>query len=198
MQHQTNEADASGTGRRLRSGLLAAGAAVAMTVAGLGVAQAQIDTPEDPPPTKGAAVEATPAPGAAAGMKSFGRHRGGHDRLGMGIRAEVVVRKPGGGFQTVAHHAGEVTAVTRDSIALKSEDGFSRTYAVNDDTLVKAGNDGIGDVKVGDQVRLTAIVEGESARAVDVRDTTRIRESRERWMPRPERAPAPAQGATGD
>lgn len=166
-------------GRRLRSTLLAAGAALGMTLAGLGVAQAQTDDGREQKPPASA--------GAAEPERKTLRHKGpgrGHHGIGMGIRGEAVMRKPGGGFQTVAHQSGDVTAVSATSITLKSEDGFERSYLVNDDTLVNAGDDGIADVKVGDQVRLTAILEdGGRARAVRIHDLTRIRESRQRWMP---------------
>jgi hypothetical protein len=74
-----------------------------------------------------------------------------------------------------------VTAVSKSSISVKSEDGFSRTYAVTEDTLVNAGRDGIDSVKTGDAVQLTALVEGDTARAVHVSDITNLRRLRERW-----------------
>jgi hypothetical protein len=183
-QISTPAETAPANGRRLRSTLLAAGAALGMTLAGLGVAQAQTEGGTEQPP-------------AAEPERKMLRHKGGgrgHHGFGMGIRGEAVTRRPGGGFQTIAHQIGEVTEVSATSINVKSEDGFERTYVVNDDTLVNAGNDGIADVKAGDRVRLTAIVaDGGQARAVDVHDVTRIRESRQRWMPGP---PPPAQEDT--
>ena len=177
-------------GRRLRSTLLAAGAAVGMTLAGLGVAQAQTDDSADSPP-------ANEQPAGPEAKKPFRHHVAGgkgHHKLGpgMGIHGEAVTHKPGGGYQTIAHQVGKVTSVAADRLEVLSEDGFKRSYVVNDDTLVNAGNNGIADVQSGDEVRVTAIVENGQARAVAVNDGTRIRQSRERWMPPPRLAPAPA------
>jgi hypothetical protein len=103
----------------------------------------------------------------------------------MGIHGEFVTRAPGGGYQTIAHQRGEVTEVTNSTIAVRSEDGFSRTYTVDENTMVNAGNQGIGDVKQGDQVHVTAVVRDGRASAVDVRDITQMDQLRGRWQPRP-------------
>ena len=105
--------------------------------------------------------------------------------MGMGIHGEHVTAAPGGGYQTVATQKGEVTDVNDSSIAVKSEDGFTRTYGVDDNPVVNAGNQGIGDVKKGDQVHVTAIVKDGKASAGDVRDVTQLRQLRDRWSPHP-------------
>ena len=51
---------------------------------------------------------------------------------GPAIHGEQTVRKPGGGYQTLANQVGEVTSVSKSSIAVKSEDGYARTYTVDD------------------------------------------------------------------
>ena len=98
---------------------------------------------------------------------------------------------PGGGYQTIATQRGEVTDVNDSSIAVKSEDGFTRTYSVDDNTLVNAGNQGIADVKKGDQVHVKAIVKDGKAAAVQVNDGTQVGRIHDRWMPPP---PAPGTG----
>ena len=110
--------------------------------------------------------------------------------MGMGIHGEHVTAAPGGGYQTIATQNGEVTDVNDSSIAVKSEDGFTRTYSVDDNTLVNAGNQGIADVKKGDQVHVKAIVKDGKAAAVQVNDGTQVGRIRDRWMP-----PRPAPGA---
>ena len=92
---------------------------------------------------------------------------------------------PGGGYQTLAVQTGQVTSVSTSSIALKSEDAFVRTYSVDDNTLVTAGNNGISDVKIGDAVHVVALVSGGKARAVDIVDATTVQQSRGRWAPFP-------------
>jgi len=103
----------------------------------------------------------------------------------MGIHGEFVTPAPGGGYQTLASQTGEVTDVNGSSLAVKSEDGFTRTYSVDDNTLVNAGNQGIGDVKKGDQVHVKAVVKDGKAAAVGVTDITQVGQLRDRWKPRP-------------
>ena len=169
-------------GHGWRAGLVAAGAAIGLMLAGLGIAGAQTDGVTTQP----AQEESSDEPGRAR-AKRFGHRGGGPGRgLGMGIHGEFTTRNPDGtGFQTMATQRGEVTEVSATSITVKSEDDFSRTYAVNDDTLVNAGNDGIADVAVGDAVHVLAIVEGGNARAVDIHDGTKVRAARGKWAPRP-------------
>ncbi|HVF75646.1 MAG TPA: hypothetical protein VM938_11410 [Acidimicrobiales bacterium] len=156
------------TPRNWKAGLVATGAAVGLTLAGLGVAGAQTEqAPADDPP--------------AAAMK---QGRGGHKGMGMGaLHGEFTTKAPAGGYQTLATQVGEATEVSATSIIVKSEDGFSRTYAVDDGTMVNAGNNGIADVKVGDRVHVKAIVADGKARAVDVHDGTQAKELRGRWAP---------------
>ncbi|HEX7168136.1 MAG TPA: hypothetical protein VF230_14250, partial [Acidimicrobiales bacterium] len=145
-----------------------------------------------PQPAPGdGALEAAPAP------EGVRKHRapGGHKGMGMGIHGEFTTRAPGGGFQTLATQHGDVTAVSASSLTVKSEDGFSRTYVVNDDTLVNAGDEGIADVEVGDKVHVMAVVKDGTASAVKVHDGTQIRASHEKWQPR-RQPPAPPAGAT--
>jgi len=108
----------------------------------------------------------------------------------MGIHGEYVTKAPAGGYQTIATQVGEVTDVSGSSLAVKSEDGFTRTYSVDDNTLVNAGNQGIGDVKKGDQVHVRAVVKDDKAAAVEVSDVTQVGQLHDRWMP-----PRPAPGS---
>ncbi len=170
-----------GPGKRLRSGLVAAGAAFGMTLAGFGLAAAQTETPTTEAPT----TETPQAEAPQADQNRQGRiHRRHHGKF-MGIHGEFTTRAPGGGYQTMATQVGEVTEVSPSSITVRSEDGYSRTYAVNDNTLVNAGNDGIADVRQGDQVHVTALVTDGNARAVDIRDVTQTKALRDQWTPPP-------------
>src|SRR5204863_2656109 len=102
----------------------------------------------------------------------FGGGFGGHGfgRFG-GLHGEFTIKKPdGSGYQTVATQTGEVTAVSPTSITVKSEDGFSRTYSVDENTVVGSGRDGIGSVKTGDTVHIAGIVDGGKASAAAVMD----------------------------
>lgn len=186
------------------------GMAVGVILAGLNVATAQetpSTTPEQPAQEapaekapaedKAPAEKPVPAPGKLGrekldlfldrfGLGGFGpgHHGLGFDKFGRGaIHGEFTTKMPDGGFRTQATQLGEVTAVSKSSITVKSEDGFSKSYAVDENSLVNAGRDGIDSVKTGDQVHVMAVVEGDQARAVHVVDTTNVKRLRERWWP---------------
>ncbi|WP_157247104.1 hypothetical protein [Nonomuraea typhae] len=152
--------------------LAAGGAGMASAAAASTPTPAPSDTSETPAPgetTITATVTPTPTtpaePPRRERLRAFG-----------GIRSEVVVPKEGGGYQTVATHTGEVTAAAAGSITVKSEDGFSRTYAVADDTRVNAGPQGVAGIKTGDTVHVTAVLDGEDGEkgtAQQITDLTR-------------------------
>jgi hypothetical protein len=186
-----------------------AGAVVAsFFLVGLGVAYAQSESssttattlPAVVPPPAGQIAPAPAAPGQPApngkpgGGFGRGRHGGpfggqlfglgGFGGLGRGgpLHGEFTIRKPdGNGFQTVAVQTGEVTAVSPSSITVKSEDGFSRTYSVDENTVVGSGRDGIGTVKTGDTVRIAGVVEDGKAKAAAVLDSTSLGKIGEHW-----------------
>ena len=172
---------------------------------GLGVAYAQSESSSTtattlpavvpPPSAQVAPAPATPDPnanpgwghgrghhGGPFGAKVFGfGGLGGFGHFG-GLHGEFTIRTPdGNGFQTVAVQTGEVTAVSPSSITVKSEDGYARTYSVDENTVVGAGRDGIGTVKTGDTVRIAGIVEGANARAAAVMDSTSLGKIGEHW-----------------
>jgi hypothetical protein len=157
-----------------------AAAVVATSVAG-GVAWATTGADPTPSPTPSASPSApSGTPSAPNGPgKGFG-HRGEFG-LGGALHGEFVVPKDGGGYQTVATQRGEVTAVSKDSITVKSEDGYSRTYSVTEDTLVNAARDGIDDVKVSNTVRVTAVVSDGKATASSIDDGTVRDAAGQKW-----------------
>jgi len=57
---------------------------------------------------------------------------------------------------------GEVTAISDTSLTVRSEDGYERTYTIDDDTQLA------GDIDKGDDVSITATVEGDTATAAMV------------------------------
>lgn len=74
----------------------------------------------------------------------------------------------GDGGQPVVHHG-------------EGEDGFSRTYGVDENTVVNSGRDGIGPVKSGDTVQVAGLVEGGNARAATIVDSTILGKIGEHW-----------------
>jgi hypothetical protein len=177
--HERSSITMDPRGKRLRAWIVASGVAAGATLAGMGVAAAQTSTTPSQSPSTESAAGPMRGPG---GHKGFG---------GGGIHGEFVTAKEGGGYQTIANQVGEVTAVSGSSITVKSEDGYTKAYAVNDNTMVSAGNDGTADVKTGDEVRVTAIRDGDTYRAVQVMDHTQGQRIGEQWRPaRPERSAA--------
>jgi hypothetical protein len=157
-----------------------AAAVVATSVAG-GVAWAT--TSADPTPTPSpSASPSTPSttPDKPGGPGGKGAHRGMFG-LGGALHGEFVVKKEDGTYQTVATQRGEVTAVSKESITVKSEDGYSRTYTLTEDTLVNAARDGIDDVKTGNTVTVFAVVADGKATATSVNDGTVRGAAKEKW-----------------
>lgn len=97
--------------------------------------------------------------------------------LGVGgaVHGQLVVPKSGGGYLTIDVQRGKVTAVSSTSLTVKSADGFSATYAVSSSTLVDAQRDGIGSVKDGNQVYVTATVSGSKATATSIADLSLLK-----------------------
>jgi hypothetical protein len=172
-------------GRRRRFGagaaaaVFAAGLIAGVILAGLNIAGAQTPTPTPSTPS---------VPNVQ--MRMFAHHGPGFGT--GGIHGEFTTRAPGGGYQTLASQVGEVTSVSASSITVRSEDGYARTYSIDDNTLVTAGNNGIADVTKGDDVHVTAVVSGGKARAVDIMDVTQTGTLRGRWLP-----PARLPGSSG-
>lgn len=173
-------------GRTALAGLVVAGAAVGA----VGVALAD-DAGSLVPSLVASPVSSTPSPSASPeerdGDRRDGRMGGRHGGLAFGggraLHGELVVPKPGGGYQTMVVQGGEVTAVSASSITVKSEDGFSQTYAVTADTLVNAARDGIDTVKKGVTARVVAVRSGDTLTAVHVSDQTLREGFRDRFGP---------------
>ena len=167
--------------RRTVVAIAVAGIAAAGLLAG-GVAFAATD-PCAPGPPAGAESERDAGEGMPGMHRGFGMHPGRGHGPGMmahgapmgGIHGEFVGRDGSGGYRTYLTQAGTVTAVGSDSIAVKSEDGYSHTYAVTTSSVVDAGRDGIDDVEVGDTVRLMAARQGGEDRVLHLADLSRLK-----------------------
>ena len=93
------------------------------------------------------------------------------------VHGQVVVPKPGGGYQTVDIQQGTVTAVSATSITLKSADGYTKTYTVASSTLVNAQRSGIGSVKAGNKAVVSAVQRGATATASRISDLTLLQQA---------------------
>jgi hypothetical protein len=163
--------------------LLGTVAAVAVTTTAGGVAWATSNADPTPSPSASPSSPSTPGqqPGEPGGPGKGGFGPRGEFGLGGALHGEFVVPKDGGGYQTVATQRGEVTAVSKDSITVKSADGYSRTYTLTEDTLVNAARDGIDDVKTGNTVTVTAVVTDGKATASSVNDGTVRDAAGQKW-----------------
>ncbi|MEV0391326.1 hypothetical protein [Nonomuraea sp. NPDC050643] len=81
--------------------------------------------------------------------------------------------KDGCGTATLLAQTGQATAVAEDSITVRSQDGFEKTYAIDDTTRTIAGRRGTSEVRQDDWVSVTATTDGQNATAVHVYDLSR-------------------------
>jgi hypothetical protein len=176
------------------AGVIAVGVLVG---AGVAVAATSSSTPT-PTPSASPSASAKPpsqalppkAPwGRIHGARPFGPGFAGPGMLGGGllgaVHGTVVVPKSGGGYQTVAFQNGKVTAVSSTSITLHSADGYSHTYPVTSSTIVNAQRDGIGSIKVGNQVVVTATVSGSTTTVIRIIDVTQLQQGFHRFFGAP-------------
>ncbi|MBB6348132.1 hypothetical protein FHU36_004677 [Nonomuraea muscovyensis] len=159
--------------RRVPRTLVLTGVTALVIATGAGVAAAALSpTPTQSPTPSAAPTEppsATPSEKAPGHGWGWGRGRG----MGRGaIHGQYVVPDANGGYVTVATQYGDVTALDQDSITVKSEDGYTKEYALTGETRVNAGREGLASVKTGAKVFVHATVSGETATAVAVFDAT--------------------------
>lgn len=188
--------------RRSRSFAIgAAGVAAGLTVGVVGIAAAtgtpeaattqlgagapaQAQTSPSQSPSVSPSSEAVPAPRLPGDKRGLRRGPRGQKALGAGVlHGEFVTRKPDGGYQTVQTQQGAVTAVSATSITVKSEDGFTRSYAVTKDTLVNAGSEGITSIAVNARVRVHALGAGSTPTAAQVIDEAKMQAKRDSFAP---------------
>lgn len=119
----------------------------------------------------------TPSPSAHGKLHRGFDHGFGHKDFGGGIHGQFTVPAPNGGYQTILTQIGTVDSVSGSSITVKSEDGYTHTYTVDNNTLVAAGNNGITDVAKGDTVRVLAV--GNAAKQIV--DATKVQSLRQKY-----------------
>ncbi|GAA4563088.1 hypothetical protein [Planotetraspora kaengkrachanensis] len=88
------------------------------------------------------------------------------------IHGQLVVPKQGGGYQTVTTQTGVVTSIQQNSVSVKSEDGFARTYTIDANTRICAGRDGLTGVKSGHKVWVISAAQGNTSTAMLLADLT--------------------------
>jgi hypothetical protein len=113
---------------RVRKAALAG--AVAITLTGTGIAIAWAADAPSPSPSETAPT----APGNSGNAP--GHNKPGKAQRAQPLHGEGVVKNPDGTFQTKLEQRGTVESVSDSAITVKSEDGFSQTYAVSGDTKI--------------------------------------------------------------
>lgn len=162
------------------SRLIAASALAAALAAGAtGVALADSSNTATATPTPSASPSGDSAR-PDKGDRPGGRHKRGMFGARGALHGEFVVPNAAGGFQTTVFQRGEVTAVSKTEITVRSEDAFTTSYAVTADTLVNAARDGITTIEKGAQVNVVAKKDGDKATAVHIGDQSARKGMRER------------------
>jgi hypothetical protein len=172
-----------------------AGVVTLGVLAGAGVAVAATSS-SGQPAAPGASASPSPSPSVRPSFPPRGQWHmrapgggpfafGGPDALGGlfgAVHGTAVVPKSGGGYQTIAFQNGKVTAVSSTSITLHSADGYSHSYRVTSSTIVNAQRDGIGSIKAGNQVIITATVSGSTATATRIIDVSLLQQDFHRFF----------------
>ncbi|WP_026256897.1 hypothetical protein [Actinopolymorpha alba] len=166
----------------------------ALTIGGIALADnlAAAGTGSQAAPTPTASTQPDKSDGSTSDKVKDARLRGhfaerkGGFGIGMGgaLHGEFVIPKDGGGYQTLLTQRGAVQSVSDTSITVKSDDGYTKTYAVKADTVVNATRDGIGSVKKGTTVRVVASESGDTATALRIADESALKGLRRDLMPK--------------
>lgn len=159
---------------RIPKALLAGAVALALTGTGAAIAWSA-DSPFPSP------SQSQSAPGK--GKQDKPEKQDKQDKPGKVQRpqlqhSESVVKDADGTFHTILAQRGTVETVSTTSITVKSEDGFTQSYAVNAETKVtkaaETGDDGsrqrpsagtVEDITAGDVVRISGVKDGDQATA---------------------------------
>ncbi|KSU73857.1 hypothetical protein AS031_14285 [Pseudarthrobacter enclensis] len=105
--------------------------------------------------------------GSMAGPGGLGMGMGG---LNTAIHSEYVVLQDSS-YVTMASQTGTVTSVSSDSLTVKSDDGFSRTYAVTSDVQVSQEMRQRGAGSTGTSLGLSAVTSGATVRVTALKES---------------------------
>jgi hypothetical protein len=144
-------------------GALTGVAAAVSGAAGTGPASSGTVELAEAAQTPDAATTATPGKDSDAKGR---RHPLRQRLLRRTLHGEVVVRTKDGP-QTFDLQRGTITAVSSSAMTVRSTDGFTETWAINDDTKIRKDRKaaGAGALKAGDQVRVVGPKSGSGATA---------------------------------
>jgi hypothetical protein len=162
-----------------RNVVVAGGIVVALS--GAGAAAVWAGTAPSAVPLAGPTTSAAPPPGNSPPGSPPVEGQAQKKNRAVPLHGESVVKKDDGGFETRLTQQGAIEAVSSASITVRSEDGFSQTYALNAGTkitkLPPPAADGTiprdsagkrlkptaataADLTTGDQVRIKGVKDG--------------------------------------
>ncbi|WP_432980745.1 hypothetical protein [Dactylosporangium sp. CA-233914] len=105
------------------------------------------------------------------GPGGFGGGMGGNGLSGA-LHGDFTASDGNGGYTTKRLQTGTVTEISTTSITAKSADGHATTFVIGSSTTVDNGNDQVSDIKTGDTVTVVGAVDGSTATATTITDTT--------------------------
>lgn len=209
-------------GRAARKGLIIGGVVVAVAAAaGAGAyaagnsSVAAADNTQDAGGASGTNGQADPggqfAPGGQSGMTApdgiggmNGGAMGGPGGLGIGlaglnaaIHSEYVILQDSS-YVTMASQTGTVTDVSSDWLTVKSEDGFSRIYAVGADVQVSEGIRQRGGGSTGGTLGISEVTSGSTVRVTALKSSDSYTAQAILLAPAPGTAAAPGAGSTSN
>jgi hypothetical protein len=171
---------------RLRKAMLAGVVALALTGTGTAIAWSAADSPSPTPSPSASGKSGEPTPGKSG---KADKDKADKSQRPQQLHSESVVKKADGTFETQLTQQGTVDSVSPTSVTVKSEDGFTRSYAVNAETKITEiparaadgspakGDDGkrlkptagtIADIAAGDAVRISGVKDGDQATAARI------------------------------
>lgn len=171
MSDEMNDNGAQGPSRTKKMVIGGVGTALLVGAMGLAVGTAAAD--EDDAGQEGNRYGA-PADQGDEGMPGGrGPMHGGPEGEGRMLHGEMVVEDDSGDAVTRLVQSGEVTDLSASSISVTSSDGFSATYVVDGDTIVRSPDasedaSGLDGVKKGDTVQVHASDDGDENTALMV------------------------------
>jgi hypothetical protein len=128
----------------LRKALIAGGIAVVLTGGGVAavwaagqivpayvVSATPTSTTSPATPSPGATSPATPSPGKGRPFPVLPR-----GLAGPGIHGEFTVKNKDGSYTTLVTQRGTVQSISDSSISVKSDDGFTQSYAITSSTTI--------------------------------------------------------------
>ncbi|GAC1484494.1 MAG: hypothetical protein NVS1B16_13890 [Pseudarthrobacter sp.] len=166
--------------------MLAGVVALALTGAGTAIAWSAADSPSPTPSPSALGKSGESAPGKPGKVD---KGKVDKSQRPQQLHSESVVKKADGTFETQLTQQGTVGSVSPTSVTVKSEDGFTRSYAVNAETKITKfpppaadgspakGDDGkrlkptagtIADIAAGDAVRISGVKNGDQATAARI------------------------------